>query len=193
MVSANLVLLHTVKDIEEGLLVQTLQSLFGRLAEEDVRSLDSHIQVFLRVNHYGHLLSQALLQHSATGILLVLLHQCVDDVLLQRGEYLDIALCVVVADVQPELIEAVGRGAIAVQPDVAALSLAKLLAVALGDERTGQCEGLYLVAQRAANQFCTSSHIAPLVVTAQLQLHAIVLIEIQEVVTLQQLIGELGE
>ena len=145
------------------------------------------------MHHDGHLFCQSALQDAASGILLVLFHKCIDDIFLQRGENLDIALGIVVAHIQPELIELIRCGALWVEPDVSALGLTKLLAVALRDERTGEGEGLYLVAQCAANQFRTRGHVAPLVVAAKLQLHAIMLIEIEEVVALQQLIGELGE
>ena len=142
---------------------------------------------------HGDLLGQALLQHAATGILLVLLNELVDGLLVERSEYLDVAFGILVAHVEPELVEAVGRGALGVEPDVAALGLAELLAVALGDERTGKGEGLDVVAQCAADKLGASGHVAPLVVAAQLQLHALMLVEVQEVVALEQLIGELGE
>ena len=92
--------------------------------------------------HGGDLLSQALLQDASSGILVVLGNESVDDVLLQTGEYLDVLLSLLVADVEPELVELVGAGALAVEPYVAALSLSELLAVRLGNQRTGQGESL---------------------------------------------------
>ena len=146
------------------------------------------------MNHHGDFFGQTALQHAAAGILTVLFDEGIDSLFVQRGEYLDVALGIVVADVEPELIELVGSGALRVEPDVSALGLAEFLAVGLGDKRTGECEGgLGVVAQCAANQFRTGGHVAPLVVAAQLQAHAFVLIEIEEVVALQQLVGEFGE
>src|SRR3712207_9482097 len=123
----------------------------------------------------------------------MLLDEGGDGGLVQVGEDLDVLLCLGVAYVEPELVEGVGRGAVAVEPYVAALGLAKFLAVGLGDERTGDAEGLGLVAQRAADELGTGGHVAPLVVAAELQAHAILLILVEEVVALKELIGKLGE
>ena len=63
----------------------------------------------------------------------MLFHEGVDDILLQRGKDLDIALGIVVRDVQPELVETVWGRAVTVEPYITALRLAELLAVALGN------------------------------------------------------------
>ena len=123
----------------------------------------------------------------------MLSHQRVDGLLVEVCEDLDVAFSLHVAHVKPELVEGIRSGAVAVEPHVAALCLSKLLAVALCDERTGETVSLGLVAQRAANQFSTRGHVTPLVVASKLQTHAIFLILIEEVVALQELIGELGE
>ena len=67
----------------------------------------------------------------------MLLDEAVDGLFVERGENLDVALCVVVADVEPELIEFIWCGAVGIEPHVATLGLAKLFAVALGDEGAG--------------------------------------------------------
>ena len=118
--------------------------------------------------HDGHLLCQTLLQYTATRILLVFSYESVNRLLVQRGKNLDITLCVIVRDIEPELIEFIRSGTSRIKPNVTTLSLAKLLTVTLRDERAGQCKGLYVVAQRTANQLRTCGHIAPLVVTTQL-------------------------
>ena len=120
-------------------------------------------------------------------------NKAVDCFLVQRCEYLDVALCVLVAHIQPELIESIGSGAVAVQPDVAFLGLAELLAVGLGYQGAGQCKGAVIATQLATNKFCTGGNVAPLVGTAHLQTAVLLLIEVQEVVTLQQLVCEFGK
>ena len=145
------------------------------------------------MNHNGYFFSQAALQRAASRILTVLLYEGVDGLLVKAGEYLDVALCVVIANVEPELIELVRRCALRVEPDVSALCLAELLAVGLGYQRTCQRVSLSLAAERAAYKLGSGGHVAPLIVAAHLQLAALVLIEIQEVVALKQLIGELGK
>lgn len=59
----------------------------------------------------------------------MLCNESVDGLLVEVGEYLYVLLCLCVADVQPELIESIRSGALRVEPYVAALCLAELLAV----------------------------------------------------------------
>ena len=82
----------------------------------------------------------------------------------------------IVANVEPELIESIRSCAVAIEPDVSALGLAKLLTVSLGNQRTGEAEYLNIVAQCAVDKLCTSSHVAPLVVATKLKAYAIFLI-----------------
>ena len=89
--------------IVQGSLIELSQILLGSLTEEDVAGCDSHIQVLLRVNHHGNLLSQTLLEYTTTWILLVLLYEGIDSLLVKVGEDLDVLLCIVIAYVQPEL------------------------------------------------------------------------------------------
>ena len=116
--------------------------------------------------HHCHLLSQTLLQHATARILLVFFDESVNHILFQRGEYLDILLGIVVADIEPELIELIRCGALGVEPDVSRLGLTKLLTIALGNQRTCQGKGLILVTQRTTNELSTRGDITPLVVTA---------------------------
>ena len=115
----------------------------------------------------------------------------IDFVFGQRREDLDIPGGLFVADVEPELVELVGGGVAFVEPYVAAFRLAELPAVAFGDERTGQ--GVGLGAERAADEFGAGGDVAPLVRSAHLQFAVFRLIEVQEIVGLQELVGELRE
>ena len=63
----------------------------------------------------------------------------------------------------------------------------------LGNQRTSEAEALCVVTQCAVNQLSTGSHVTPLVVTTQLETNTILFILIEEVVALEQLIGELSE
>ena len=120
-------------------------------------------------------------------------YKCINGLLVQVGKDLDILLSIVIAYIQPELIESIRSGTVAIQPDIATLSLTKLLAISLGDQRTGKTEAFCIIAQSTVNKFGTCGHVAPLVITTKLQANAILLILIKEVVTLKQLIGKLGE
>ena len=145
------------------------------------------------MNHYGNLLSQTLLEYTATWILLVLLYEGINSLLIEVGKDLDILLGIIIAYVQPELVESVRSSAVTVQPDVTALSLTELLTVCLGNQWASEAEALCIVTQCTVNQLSTGSHVTPLVVTTQLETNTILLILIEEVVALEQLIGELSE
>ena len=95
----------------------------------------------------------------------MLFDEGINHILFQRGKYLDILLGIVVADIQPELIELIRCGALGVEPDVSRLGLTKLLTIALGNQRTRQGKGLVLVTQRTTDELSTRSDITPLVIT----------------------------
>ena len=145
------------------------------------------------MHHAGHFLAEALLQHAAAGVGAVLGDEGIDFVLRERGENLDVALCLFIAHVEPELIELIGRGALRVEPHVALLGFSELLAVGLCDERAGKGVSVGIGAELAADEFCASCDVAPLVGTAHLQSAAFFLIEMEKVVALEELIGELCE
>ena len=170
-----------------------MQAFLGGLAEENVGSLDGHLVVGAGVHHAGHFFAQTLLQHAAAGVGAVLGDEGIDFVLRERGENLDVALCLFIAHVEPELVELIGRGALRVEPHVALLGLAELLAVGLCDERAGEGVSVGIGAKLAADEFRASCDVAPLVGTAHLQAAAFFLIEMEKVVALKQLIGELCE
>ena len=111
--------------------------------------------------------------------------------LADKGKDLDVLFGVGIAHVQPELAEFVGRGVFGRQPNIAAFGLAKFAAVGLGDERAG--EGISFAAVGTTNQFGTGGDVAPLVATAHLQFAVFGGIQVQKVVTLQQLISKFGE
>ena len=143
------------------------------------------------MDHRRNLLSQTLLQHAQVGCLLVLGDQRLNGLAVEQREDTNVALSVVVAHVQPELVELVGRGVASVEPYVTALGLTELRAVGLLNQRAGDSVGL--ATQLSADQLGTRSDVAPLIRTTQLNLATECLVQVQEVVALQQLIGELGE
>ena len=109
----------------------------------------------------------------------------------EGGEYLDITLRIVVGDVHPELEELIRGGVFLREPDIAGLCLTELTAVSFGDERTG--EGECLIAVHLTHQLDARGDIAPLVGTAHLHEAVLVLVEIDKIVALKELVGELGE
>ena len=109
---------------------------------------------------------------------------------LQEGEHPQQVTDLGVIRVQPELVEGVGRHHLGVEPEGAGLGLAVLGAVGLGDERRG--EGVRLAAVGTADQLGAAGDVAPLVGAAELQRHAVLAVEVQEVHRLQEHVAELG-
>ena len=81
--------------------------------------------------HGGDFLGQAALKYSAAGILTVLGDEGFDFLAGEGSEDFDVFLGIVVGDIEPELVELVGRCVAAVEPYVAAFSLAEFAAVGL--------------------------------------------------------------
>ena len=90
-------------------------------------------------------------------------YQGFDFFLAERSENLDVLGSVIIAHVQPELVELVRRSLVRVEPDVARFGLAELATVGLSDERTSQGKGFATLG--TANEFGTGSDVTPLVRT----------------------------
>ena len=144
------------------------------------------------MDHCGKLLGEKLLERPAARILTVLLDGVVDGLLVKKGEYLDVSFRVLVAYVQPELVELVRGGLLRIEPDVALLRLSELCSVGLADEWAGEGERVGL-AEHPADELSAGGDVAPLVASAKLETAALVLVEPEIVVALEQLVAELGE
>ncbi len=142
----DVVLRYTLEDLQQGLLVEATQGVGGGAAEEYRRSLDGTLPLLLGVYHTCKLLGQTLLQRSQVRRRIVLGYESIYRLAVEQREYLDITLGVLVADVEPELVELIGRGVARVEPDVAALGLAELGAVGLGYQGARYGESLVLAA-----------------------------------------------
>ena len=92
-------------------------------------------------------------------------HQSINHILLQRSEDLDVTFCIIIAHVQPELIELIRSGTLRIEPDITTLGLTELLTVALGNQRTGEREGFHLITQCTTDKLSTGGHITPLIIT----------------------------
>ena len=109
--------------------------------------------------------------------------------LRQHSEYLDIPVRILIADIQPELVESVRACQLCAQPYVSLFGLAELGAVRLLYKRAGHCKGLF--PKNPADELASGGDIAPLVASAKLQNAALVLIQPKEVVALKELVAEL--
>ena len=107
------------------------------------------------------------------------------------GQDLQVRRDVTVVAVEPELEERVGRGHRRVEPERAALGLAELRAVGLGEQRgrEGMDRGL---GSSAVDEVQAGRQVAPLVAAAELERAAVPPVQLEEVQALQQLVAELG-
>ena len=71
------------------------------------------------MNEHCGFLGKAFLKYASAWVLLVLLYESVYCLLVETCEYLDVALCIIVADVKPELVELVWRSALGVKSYIA--------------------------------------------------------------------------
>lgn len=193
LLASHFKLLDAIEHGQQRGLVEFQEAVLGGLAKEDIGGFDCHFVVLAAMHHDGHLLAQAFLELATAWILTMLGNESVDGFLCQVGKDANVALGFFVAHVEPELVESIGGGALAVEPHVALLGLAKLLAIGLGDEGAGEGIGLVVAAQLATNQLGTGGDVAPLVGTTHLELATLGLVEVQVVVTLEELVGKLGE
>ena len=118
-------------------------------------------------------------------------NQCFNFFFFDRSEDFDITLGIGVAYIQPELIELVRWSIARVQPDISGFCFTKLTAVSFCNQRASQCEHLSPIG--TADQFGTGSNVSPLVGTTHLKLTALCFIQMKEVISLKQLISELGK
>jgi len=110
--------------------------------------------------------------------------------LLQVREQSQALAGVRVGQVDPVLVESVGTGPAGIEPQRARLGLAHLRAVALGQERAG--DAVELGAAHAPGEVDARRDVAPLVAPAHLDLAAVLLVQVHEIVGLQEHIAELG-
>jgi len=182
---------NSVEDGQEGRFIEFLELFCGAFAEQYLRCVNGGVVVFLAVAHDGDLACEHFLELARVGGFAMLGDELVYFIAREHGEYLYVPLGVLVGDVEPELVELVGRGQPGVEPDVPFLGFAELGAVGLGDERAG--EGVSLAAGLAAYEFGPRGDVAPLVGATHLQAAVLRVVQVKVIVALQELVGELAE
>ena len=152
---------NALENLEESLLVDLAQSVGGRVSKEDARCFDGLVVLLLGVNHAGNLFGEPLLQFAQVRRFAVCGDQRVDRLFVEHCEDFDVALGVFVADIEPELVEFVGRRIARIEPDVARFGFTEFGAVGFFDQRAGKAERF--AAGLAADQLRTGGDVAPLV------------------------------
>ena len=110
--------------------------------------------------------------------------------MVEEGEETEQLSDLLVGRVDEELVHGERAGPPRVEPDGARLGLAVLGAVRLHDERRGEAPDL--VAAHLADEVDPHGDVAPLVAATELEVAAVIEVQAQEVVGLQQHVAELG-
>src|SRR4029453_3622956 len=127
---------------------------------------------------------QTALARPASRVGRLLRHHLADFAKLEKREQLEETLHVPVVTVQPELIEVIRAGAGGIEPDVLTFALAELRPRRCCNGRVHEPVPLALLPPR--DQLDAGSDVPPLVAAAHLQLAALALVEMPEIVGLDQ-------
>ena len=73
---------------------------------------------------------------------IVLGNKVLNSLTVEQSKNLDVALSILIADIEPELVELVRRCVAGIEPYVTALGLTKLCTISLGDEWAGDGKSL---------------------------------------------------
>jgi len=179
---------HLREDVEQVVGAQPFQV---ALAEEHGGGLLRLAQAVFAVYHARDFLGQATLRGPQMRLGEGGALQRGDLVAIQQGEVLEIRHHIGIGRVEPVLVEAEGRRAPGVEPHRPGLGLAELDAGRGGDQRHG--EGVGFAVSYLADQLCAGGDVAPLVAAAHLERAAVIQVQAQKVVGLQQHVAELGE
>ena len=109
----------------------------------------------------------------------------------QEGQHADALHDIRIVDIAPVLVEVIRACFIRIQPNSIAGRLSHLFPLRVGQE--SDCHGIGLLVQLAPDQFTAAEHVAPLIVAAELQIAAIMLEQIVEVIALHDHVVELKE
>ena len=140
---------------------------------------------------FGHVRSQGFLHGTSTRVFSVFSLYGQDLILVHEGENPEVFGGIIVRCVDPVLVEFVGACSGFVNPNVPAFALPEFRAVRLGNERGSQCKSMALTF--SANEFRSRGHVSPLVTSAHLKQAVVRLPEVEEVISLNQLIAEFCE
>ncbi|MNC44496.1 hypothetical protein D3C75_934030 [compost metagenome] len=129
----------------------------------------------------GHFFGQRLLRFTLMRLGLYLFFQRCNFLPGQEGEVFEVFHHITVIAVSPELVELVGGGFLWIKPDRAACAFAEFGAVRFEHQRDGQAEHLGVRPFFFTDQVQSACDIAPLVRAADLQLHILMLVQVQVV------------
>ena len=86
------------------------------------------------MNHSCNFLGKSALEGALAGVVPMFLNKVIDGFLVERCEYFDVFLGIVVGHIKPELIEGVGGGSFGVEPYISAFGFSEFLSVCFCDK-----------------------------------------------------------
>ena len=103
--------------------------------------------------------------------------QCVDFLLAQEGQLLQVINYLFILGIYEELIHFIRTCFMFIQPYRTGLTLSKFRTVSLGNQRHRQSIALHIRTMLLANQLQTACDISPLILSAKLQCTPLILIQ----------------
>ena len=143
------------------------------------------------MNHYRNLLCKQPLELSQVRSLCMSGNCRLDLFPGEHCEDLYVSCRIFVGDVEPELVELVRGCPFRVEPYIPLFRLAELASVRFCDERAGKC--ICLLPEHPAYELGAGGNVAPLVAPSHLKGASLVLVQPQEVVSLEKLVCEFRE
>ena len=187
---------RVARDLGEGRLgAQDVERLLAQRrglepTEEETGHLLRGDERGVAVHTAGHVARERLLRGALLGSGCRLRIERLDLFMRQERVVAEVASHIRIVGRQPELIERVWRRAGRVQPYRARFRLAELRARRCRDERHRQRVRFRTI--HAADQLDPRRDVPPLIASPELQRHAVAPLELEEIVRLEQHVGELG-
>ncbi|MNP34622.1 hypothetical protein D3C76_1279200 [compost metagenome] len=129
----------------------------------------------------SHFFGQCHLRFTLMRFGLHLLSQCFNRRFIQECEVLQVLDDITVIRVRPELVEFIRCRFLRIKPDRAACCFAELRTIRLQHQRNRQAKRYGFRTFFFTDQIKPARNVAPLIRTTNLQLHVLVLIEVQEI------------
>src|SRR6056297_595 len=95
--------------------------------------------------HYSDFSCKSLLQFSLMRFSFMFFRQFMYGFLIKKSEYLNVFLCILIRNVQPKLVEFVGRSLFGIKPYISFFCLTEFSTIGFSYQRTGKSKGFTTV------------------------------------------------
>ena len=154
-----------------------------------LRSSGSLFGFFLTVDHFGQFVGQNFLGTVQLAALPVV--HLINLLQRQESQHPNALQHILISYISPILVKLKGTGLIGIQPNSSAGGFTHLFPLTV--QQQSDRHGIGIFAQLFTDQFRAAQHIAPLVITAELHIAAVVLEQVIEIVALHDHVVEFQE